>query len=76
MITMHVPQSIQERTKIATLRISLRDWHELLLKSMSLTNLIATCIGVMHIVDMYASCMQNQVSLSLLKGNPEYHPLL
>jgi len=31
----------------------------------------STSIGVMHIVDMYASCNYNQVSLSLLRDNPE-----
>jgi hypothetical protein len=50
--------------------LALRDQHELPLKSMLLTNLIFTCIGVMHIVDIYASRDLNQVSLSLLRTTP------
>jgi hypothetical protein len=37
---------------------------------MLLTNMIRTCIGVMHIIDMYASRDLNQVSLSLLRITP------
>jgi hypothetical protein len=54
--------------------LALRDQHELPLKSMLLTNLIFTCIGVMHIVDMYASRDLNQVSLSLLRTTPNITP--
>ena len=54
---------------------ALRDQHELPLKSMLLTNLIPQCIGVMHIVDMYASCSLNQISSSLLGTTPNMRVL-
>jgi hypothetical protein len=48
---------------------ALRDQHELPLKSMSLNDLIFTCIGVMHIVDMYASCSKSSIIIAV-KDDP------
>jgi hypothetical protein len=48
---------------------ALRDQHELPVKRMLLTNLIFTCIGVMHIVDMYASCIKSSIIIAA-KDNP------
>jgi len=47
-----------------------RDQHVLSSQSTLLTTWTFTCIGVLHISDMYASCIIVQVSLSLLGTTP------
>jgi len=66
---MHVPQSIQVWTKSP--HFVRATWTPA--KEHVADHLICSCIGVMHIVDMYASHNHNQVSWSLLRDNPLTH---
>jgi len=67
----HMPR-IVSRCERSTL--TSRDQHVLSPQSMLLTTWMFTCIGVLHISNMYASCIIIQVSLSLLRMTPNTPP--
>jgi len=65
-ITTHVPQSIQVWTKHPCFARPTRTPA----KELVADHLNITCIGVLHITDMYTFGIFIQVSLSLLRDNP------